>query len=90
VSPRAVLLLLVGATLPTVALAQKATPGRGGYPAKPVRVLVTMNAPEVKEKLAADGAEAAAPKPPAQFREVIARETAKWDKLIKTGVIKPQ
>ena len=50
----------------------------------------TMNAPEVKEKLAADGAEAAAPNTSAQFRAVIAREIAKWDKLIKTGVIKPQ
>ena len=50
----------------------------------------TMNAPEVKEKLAADGAEAAAPNTPAEFRAVIAREIAKWDKLIKTGVIKPQ
>ena len=50
----------------------------------------TMNAPDVKEKLAADGAEAAAPNTPAQFRDVIAREIAKWDKLIKTGVIKPQ
>ena len=50
----------------------------------------TMNAPEVKEKLAGDGAEAAAPNTPAQFRAVIAREIAKWDKLIKTGVIKPQ
>jgi tripartite-type tricarboxylate transporter receptor subunit TctC len=53
-------------------------------------VAATMNAPEVKEKLAADGAEAAAPNTPAQFRDVIAREIAKWDKLIKTGVIKPQ
>jgi tripartite-type tricarboxylate transporter receptor subunit TctC len=50
----------------------------------------TVNAPEVKEKLAADGAEAASPNTPAQFRDVIAREIAKWDKLIKTGVIKPQ
>ena len=53
-------------------------------------VAEAMNAPEVKEKLAADGAEAAAPNTPAQFREVVAREIAKWDKLIKTGVIKPQ
>ena len=53
-------------------------------------VAETMNAPEVKEKLASDGAEAAAPNTPAQFREVIARERAKWDKLIKTGVIKPE
>jgi tripartite-type tricarboxylate transporter receptor subunit TctC len=50
----------------------------------------TVNAPEVKEKLAVDGAEAASPNTPAQFRDVIAREIAKWDKLIKTGVIKPQ
>ena len=50
----------------------------------------TMNAPEVKEKLAADGAEAEPPNTPAQFRAVIAGEIAKWDKLIKTGVIKTQ
>ena len=50
----------------------------------------TVNAPEVKEKLAADGAEAASPNTPAQFHDVIAREIAKWDKLIKSGVIKPQ
>jgi tripartite-type tricarboxylate transporter receptor subunit TctC len=49
-----------------------------------------MNAPDVKDKLAGDGAEAAAPNTPAQFREVISREIAKWDKLIKAGVIKPQ
>jgi tripartite-type tricarboxylate transporter receptor subunit TctC len=53
-------------------------------------VAATMNAPEVKEKLSGDGAEAAPPSTPAQFREVIAREIAKWDKLIKAGVIKPQ
>jgi len=53
-------------------------------------VSATMNAPEVKEKLAGDGAEAAAPNTPAQFRDVIAREIAKWDNLIKAGVIKPQ
>jgi len=50
----------------------------------------TMNAPEVKEKLAADGAEAEPPNTPAQFRAVIAGEIAKWDKLIKAGIIKPQ
>jgi len=49
-----------------------------------------MNAPEVKEKLSGDGAEAAAPNTPAQFREVISNEIAKWDKLIKAGVIKTQ
>ncbi len=53
-------------------------------------VSATMNAPEVKDKLAADGAEAEPPNTPAQFRDVIAREIAKWDKLIKAGVIKTQ
>jgi len=53
-------------------------------------VSATMNAPEVKEKLAGDGAEAEPPSTPAQFRDVIAREIAKWDKLIKAGVIKTQ
>ena len=48
----------------------------------------TMNAPEVRDKLAGDGAEAAPPNTPAQFREVISREIAKWDKLLKAGVIK--
>jgi tripartite-type tricarboxylate transporter receptor subunit TctC len=51
-------------------------------------VAATMNAPDLKDRLAADGAEAAAPNTPAQFRATIARETAKWDKLIKSGVIK--
>jgi len=53
-------------------------------------VSATMNAPEVKDKLAADGAEAEPSNTPAQFRDVIAREIAKWDKLIKAGVIKTQ
>lgn len=53
-------------------------------------VAATMNTPEVKDKLSGDGAEAAAPNTPAQFSEVIARESAKWDKLIKAGVIKTQ
>jgi tripartite-type tricarboxylate transporter receptor subunit TctC len=42
----------------------------------------TMNAPELKERLAADGAEAAAPNTPAQFRQLIAGEITKWDKII--------
>ena len=48
----------------------------------------TMNAPEMKEKLAADGAEAAAPNTPEQFRKVIAGEIVKWDRLIKKLAIK--
>jgi tripartite-type tricarboxylate transporter receptor subunit TctC len=42
-----------------------------------------MNAPEVKEKLAADGAEAAPANTPAQFRSVIAGEIARWEKVVK-------
>jgi len=53
-------------------------------------VAAIMSAPEVKDKLSGDGAEAASPNTPAQFSDVIARESAKWDKLIKTGVIKLQ
>jgi hypothetical protein len=47
-----------------------------------------MNAPEMKEKLAADGAEAAAPNTPEQFRKVIAGEIVKWGRLIKKLAIK--
>jgi len=47
----------------------------------------TMNSPEVREKLAADGAETAAPNTPAQFKSVITSEIAKWEKVIrKLGV----
>ena len=48
----------------------------------------TLNAPEMKEKLAADGAEAAAPNTPEQFRKVIAGEIVKWGRLIKKLAIK--
>lgn len=44
----------------------------------------TMNAPDVKEKLAADGAEAAPPNSPQQFRELIRAEIARWGKVIKS------
>jgi tripartite-type tricarboxylate transporter receptor subunit TctC len=42
-----------------------------------------MGAPEVKERLAADGAEAAPPNTPAQFRDLINAEIARWGKIIK-------
>jgi len=42
-----------------------------------------MNAPEVKERLAADGAEAAAPNTPDEFRGVITSEIARWEKIIR-------
>ena len=42
-----------------------------------------MSSPEVKERLAADGAEAAAPNTPAEFRGVITGEIARWEKIIR-------
>jgi len=42
-----------------------------------------MSSPEVKERLAADGAEAAAPNTPAEFRGVIAGEIVRWEKVIR-------
>jgi len=42
-----------------------------------------MNSVEVKERLAADGAEAAAVNTPAEFRDVIHAEIARWGKVIK-------
>ena len=44
----------------------------------------TMNAPDVKEKLAADGAEAAPPNSPQQFRDLIRAEIARWGKVIQS------
>lgn len=44
----------------------------------------TMNAPDVKEKLAADGAEAAPPNSPPQFRDLIRAEITRWGKVIKS------
>jgi tripartite-type tricarboxylate transporter receptor subunit TctC len=43
-----------------------------------------MGAPEVKERLAADGAEAAPPNTPAQFRDLINAEIVRWGKIIKS------
>jgi len=42
-----------------------------------------MNSPEVKERLAADGAEAAPANTPAQFRDLIHAEIVRWGKIIK-------
>jgi len=41
-----------------------------------------VNAPEMKERLAADGAEAAPPNTPMQFRDLILAETSRWSKII--------
>jgi tripartite-type tricarboxylate transporter receptor subunit TctC len=43
-----------------------------------------MNSPEVKERLAADGAEAAPANTPAQFRDLINSEIVRWGKIIKS------
>jgi tripartite-type tricarboxylate transporter receptor subunit TctC len=43
-----------------------------------------IGAPEVKERLSADGAEAAPPNTPSQFRELINAEIARWGKIIKS------
>jgi tripartite-type tricarboxylate transporter receptor subunit TctC len=51
-------------------------------------VSALMNSPEVKERLAADGAEAAAPNTPAQFRDLIHAEIVRWGKLVKNLGIK--
>jgi len=42
-----------------------------------------MSSPEVKGRLAADGAEAAAPNTPDEFRGVITSEIARWEKIIR-------
>jgi len=43
-----------------------------------------MNASEVREKLASDGAEAAPADTPARFKAVIAAEISRWEKVVKT------
>lgn len=46
-------------------------------------LVATVNAPEVTQKLAADGAEAVAPNRPDQFRKLIASEIVKWERVIQ-------
>ena len=47
-----------------------------------------MALPDVKERLAADGAEAVAAHPPEQFRALIAAEVKRWDTFLKTAKLK--
>nr|MBA3507148.1 tripartite tricarboxylate transporter substrate binding protein [Betaproteobacteria bacterium] len=47
-----------------------------------------LNQPQVKEKLLAQGAEAA-PSTPAEFDRVIKDELAKWEYVIRAANIKP-
>jgi len=44
--------------------------------------------PEVKSRVAADGAEVAPPNSPAEFRNRFAPEIEMWEKFIKTSGIK--
>ncbi len=46
-----------------------------------------MNSPEIRNKLAADGAEAAPPNSPAEFKALYLREIDKWEKFIKSSGI---
>jgi tripartite-type tricarboxylate transporter receptor subunit TctC len=45
--------------------------------------IAVVNAPEMKARLAAEGADAASPNTPEQFRGFIDAETARWGKIIK-------
>ncbi len=45
-------------------------------------VSAVVNATEMKDRLAADGAEAAPPNTPVQFRDLILAETRRWGKII--------
>jgi hypothetical protein len=47
-----------------------------------------MTSPDVKERLAADGAEAAPPNTPAEFRTMIADEIARWSAFLKRVPLK--
>ena len=46
--------------------------------------IAVVNAPEMKARLAAEGADAASPNTPEQFRGFIDAETARWGKIIKS------
>ena len=50
-------------------------------------ITAILSAPDIQENFAADGAEVA-PGTPAQFREALAKEIAKWSKVIKEANIK--
>ena len=46
-------------------------------------VIAIVNSPELKARLAADGAEAAAPNTPAQFQALIVNEAGRWGGIIQ-------
>ncbi len=51
-------------------------------------VAAAVSAPEVRDRFAADGAEAAPPNTPEQFRAHIAAEIARWDAFLKRAQLK--
>lgn len=51
-------------------------------------VLAVTNTPEMKEKIAADAAEVAAPNTPAEFRKLLGREIQMWDKIVRASGIR--
>jgi tripartite-type tricarboxylate transporter receptor subunit TctC len=60
-----------------------------GTPAPIINVInresiAVVNAPEMKARLAAEGADSASPNTPEQFRSFIDSETARWGKIIKS------
>ena len=54
------------------------------------RAVSIVHASELRAKLAADGSEPAAPNSPAQYREALAKEIGKWERLVRTTGIKMQ
>jgi tripartite-type tricarboxylate transporter receptor subunit TctC len=51
-------------------------------------ITAVLAAPEVRERLAADGAEAAPPNTPTEFRNMIAEEIARWSAFLKRVPLK--
>jgi tripartite-type tricarboxylate transporter receptor subunit TctC len=51
-------------------------------------VAAVMTAPDVKDRLAADGAEAAESNTPEEFRKLIANEIRRWDAFLKRAQLK--
>ena len=51
-------------------------------------VVLYINTPEVKERLAAEATDAAPPNTPEEFRETFARQVAMWERFIKSSGVK--
>ena len=51
-------------------------------------IVAVMNTPEMRDKLAADGAEPAPPQTPQVFRAAVNRQIQQWDQFIRTSGIK--